>query len=363
MAQVHAQARRLTDEEIRAFHEEIFVANIHADFSVEIAKARQGLPSAVPQYAGRTNVLEKIYLPRLIDGGVDFEFYTVGGDDFMFTQDDDLTRGTLRSIDHAWREIEEEPDGQITTIALRADDIVRAKREGKRSFLLTIEGAEPLQEDLSILRNMYRLGLRSVILTWFKANPTADGVGEARNGGLTQFGRQVIEEMNRLGMVIDVAQCAPRSLMDAVELSQDPVVASHCNTCGVHPHRRNLTDEQLKAIAEKGGILGVTTYPAHVDDRGATVDRFFDHVDHAVNVMGEDHVAIGLNIVVHKKESAVDFYEKSNIEYADLWLKGFENVDKIGVATEGLIKRGYNEATVEKIMGSNVLRLLREVIG
>src|SRR5690606_31982461 len=144
-------------------------------------------------------------------------------------------------IDHAWKELTEESDQFV--VALRAEDVLRAKKEGKRAFILTIEGAAPLQEDLSILRNMYRLGLRSVILTWFKANPVADGVGENRNGGLSEFGRAVVDEMNRLGMIIDVAQCAPRSLMDAVELSADPVIASHCNTCGVHPHRRNLTDE------------------------------------------------------------------------------------------------------------------------
>jgi len=335
-----------------SLHDRLFVANVHGDYGIEFALERE-------EHQARA-IVKNRYLPLLRDGGVNFEFYTVGGDHRIFTQDDDLTRGTFRSIDHALQELEVESDESV--IVRRFADIEDARRAGKFAFLLTIEGAAPLQNDLSILRNYYRLGLRSVILTWFKSNPSADGVAEERNGGLTNFGQELVREMNRLGMLIDICQCAPQTVEDVLEASTHPVISSHSNAAGLYDHPRNLTDSQLKKLAAGGGVIGVTSFPAHVGRGKVSIEDFLDHIDYITNLIGDDHLAIGLNIVVHKASRAQNFYRNSDIEYSDLWLPGLEDVDKMGAITLGLLKRGYGEDRIAKILGGNISRVLSQVL-
>lgn len=332
-------------DEADALHESLFVANLHDDWSLEVLRMRM---------AGNRRSLDDLYGRKMLAGKVDFSFYTVGGDDVTFTYDRDLLKGTLRSIDAALEEIAE---SEIFALCTSPVDIVRANSEGKIGLMLTIEGAGPLDEDLSVLRNMHRLGLRSVIITWFKANAAADGVGESRNGGLTRFGRDVIAEMGRLGMLVDISQSAPRTAEDIFENATGPVIASHSNCAGLYPHRRNITDSQLKAIALSGGAVGITAFPAHVGDQ-PSLEGFLDHVEYAISVAGEDHVSLGLNIVVHGDESAKEFYERSDIEYSDFALSGLEDLHRFPAITGGLLRRGLDHSTIGKVMGLNVLRVI-----
>jgi membrane dipeptidase len=332
-------------------HRDSLVCNLHDDWSIEVQKLF---------LAGERGALERTYLDRLRRGGVDFTFYTVGGDDVMFTQDQDLLRGTLRAVDGALEEI---AASDAFALCLTAADLLAAKRAGRVGLMLTIEGAGPLEEDLGLLRNLYRLGLRSVILTWFKANQSADGVGEQRNGGLSSFGRELVAEMNRLGVLIDVSQAAPATFDDVLALSTQPVIASHSNCSGVYPHRRNLTDEQLRALAAGGGLIGITCYPAHVGDGEVSLDDLVRHVDHAVAVAGVDHVAIGLNMVVHTPAEATAFYERAQIEYSAFQMPGLEDLDRMPALTDKLVAAGYSEAQVRAILGENLLRVIGEVIG
>ena len=332
-------------------HRDSLVCNLHDDWSIEVHKLF---------IAGERGALERTYLDRLRRGGVDFTFYTVGGDDIMFTQDPELLLGTLRAVDAAREEIDA---SDAFRLCLSAGDMVAAKAAGQVGLMLTIEGAAPLREDLAILRNLYRLGLRSVILTWFKANPSADGVGEARNGGLSEFGRELVTEMNRLGMLIDVSQTSPASFDDTLDVSTHPVVASHSNCSGVYEHRRNLSDAQLRRLADGGGLIGITCYPAHVGEGAVDLDALVRHVDHAVDVAGIEHVAIGLNLVVHTADEAVEFYERSNIEYSSFHMPGLEDVDRMPAVTEKLVEAGYDDDQVRAILGGNLLRVIGEVVG
>ncbi len=345
-------AATMTQSEMLNFHRSLFVANIHHDFSIELFRSNER--------THEQGLLDRLYYPKLAEGGVDFEFYTVGGDDIEFTQDPDLIRGTLRGIDFAWREAER---SQQFVICTSTDQVLDVVRQGKRTLMLTIEGADPFAEDLSLLRNFYRLGLRSVILTWFKANRTADGVGEKRNGGLTEFGHSAVAEMNRLGILIDITQSASATVEDVFAASTKPVVASHSNACGVHPHRRNLTDEQLRQLKANRGVIGLTSYPAHVGGGEVGLDDLLDHFDYVTNLIGVDHVAVGLNIIVQKQTTAEEFFQRSAIEYSNLWLPGLEDVDKLPALTAGLLGRGYAQADIAKIMGGNFLRVLRAAVG
>jgi membrane dipeptidase len=334
-----------------ALHPRIIVGNMHDDFGLEIAKAREEHQ--------RTGLLDSIYLERMVRGGVDFQFYTVGGDDRHFTGHHDLLLGTLRRFDSFLDELEDSPH---FVLARKTADIYEARRLGKRALLVTIEGAEPLGEDLFLLRQFYRLGMRSVCLCWFKANPAADGCGERRNGGLSNFGRALVAEMNRLGMLIDISQCGHQTVADVLDASTRPVMASHSNAGGQYPHRRNLTDEELRRLADSGGIIGLTSFPAHVADGEPTLEQFLDHFDYVVKFVGVDHVGVGLNIIPHTVEVAEAFYKRADIEYSGMWLRQLEDIDRLPALTEGLLRRGYTESQVEKIMGANLLRVLQAAI-
>jgi membrane dipeptidase len=334
-----------------ALHADALVCNLHDDWSIEVQRAF---------LRGDRGALERTYAPRMREGGIDFTFYTVGGDDVMFTQDPDLLLGTLRAIDGALTEI----DASATfELCCTAAEVAAARARGRIGLMFTIEGAGPVGEDLSVLRNLHRLGLRSLILTWFKANAAGDGVGEARNGGLTTFGRELVQELNRLGVIIDVTQSAPATVADVLARSEQPVIASHSNCCGVHPHVRNLTDDQLEGIAAGGGVVGITCYPAHVGANGVTLERFLDHVDYAVGRIGIDHVGVGLNLVVHSRDEAREFYERSSIDYTAFELPGLEDLDRMPAVTAGLLSRGYDAHALRQIMGGNLLRVIESVTG
>jgi membrane dipeptidase len=328
------------------------VGNVHCDYHLEFSKRREENRERA--------TLERHYLPKLEAGGVDFEFYTVGGDHRHFTRDDDLTQGTLRMIDHVYAELQESPHFALATSAA---EVRQAKSEGKKALILAIEGAAPVREDLSLLRNMHRLGLRSICLTWFKANPAADGVNEARGGGLSNFGRELVPAMNELGMVIDVSQATDAVVDDVLALSKSAIVASHSGCRAVHNHPRNLTDDQLRRVAQKGGLLGLTSFPRHLGSAKPTLEAYFAHLDHAVRTAGVDHVCLGLNIIVHDPEIAMRFFDRSRIDYEELWLPGLEDIDKVPAIIDGLLRRGYGNGEIDKIMGGNLLRLVGEVIG
>ncbi len=332
-------------------HSDAFVCNLHDDWSIEIQRR---------VLRGELGALEATYRDRLMHGGINCTFYTVGGDDVMFTQDTNLLLGTLRGIDGALEEI-----NRSCSFALcrKTQDILQAQVDGKVGLIFTIEGVKPLGGDLTILRILYRLGLRSAILTWFTANQAADGVGEKRNGGLTSFGEELLHEMNRLGILIDISQSSPATVADVLQLSSKPVIASHSNCSGKYPHRRNLTDEQLKRLADNDGVIGITCYPAHVGAGQVSIEDFMNHIDYAVNLVGIDHVAIGLNIVVHKPSEAREFYERSHIEYSQFHLPGLEDIDRMSVVTAELLRRGYTHDGVRKVVGGNIVRVIRTVIG
>jgi len=282
-------------------------------------------------------------LPRMREGGVTAQIFAI------CTCSGHLPGGplkqALRMLDAFYRELEDNPDSLV--LATSATDIERAKREGRVAAILGLEGAEPLEGDLGVLRMLHRLGVRVVGLTWNRRNQAADGVNEA--GGLTNFGVALVRELNRLGMVIDVAHLAPAGVRDVLELSEAPVIASHANAYALCPHRRNLTDEQLEAIAAKGGVVGVTFVPRFVAEggEGASLGRLLDHIDHVAKVAGIDHVGLGS-----------DFDG-----FADRPMAGLEDVTKLPNVTAGLLGRGYSPAEVQKVLGGNFLRVFREVVG
>ncbi|MGC8786461.1 MAG: dipeptidase [Anaerolineae bacterium] len=287
-----------------------------------------------------------IDLPRLREGGVTAQVFAI------FIEDKYLpakaAKQTLRMFDALYNELAANADSLV--LATKAEDIEKAKLTGKVAAVVGIEGAESLEGELGLLRMFHRLGVRLLTVAWSRRNEAADGIQEARTGGgLTNFGLKVVEECNRLGIMVDISHLAPAGVRDVLEVSSEPVIASHSNAYALCPHPRNLTDQQLAALAKKGGVVGVTFVPSFIaeDRKEASLEKLLDHIDHIVQVAGVDHVGLGSDFDGFSPPPPV----------------GLEDVTRLPGITSGLLSRGYAEDDIRKILGENFLRVFRQVVG
>jgi membrane dipeptidase len=220
-----------------------------------------------------------------------------GGDGLSLNQPDpgNPTHSALHTLDEVLNDIDES-GGRLRVVTSNAD-LEQARSRGIFAVVLGLEGAQPLDNDIALLRTFWRLGVRLVGLTWNDRNAVASGVGEGPcAGGLSRFGAQVVEEMNRLSMPVDVSHLALPGVRDVLDVSQDPIIASHCNSRTLCDHVRNLPDELVRAIAERGGVIGVNFYPGFVGKNPTRLD-VARHTRHLINVAGEDHVGLGPDFV------------------------------------------------------------------
>ncbi len=238
------------------------------------------------------------------------------------------------------------------TLIRSADDIVSAKEDGRVGVMLDCNCVQMIEDSIEMLSVLKRLGYTQMLLARFSRNLVVDSwVQSGTGGGLTPFGRAVIREMNRIGMVIDISHTSDAGVADVLEVSEDPIIGSHCNCRAVNGHPRNLPDEHIRAIAERGGVIGLMTFfigpgpeysdfePWGVDD--PRFETWLDHADHMIEVAGPEHAGWG----------------------SDGYLVMLESPAELPKLTEGLMRRGHNEATIRGFLGENHLRVFREVIG
>lgn len=307
---------------------------------------------------GHVAPIHECIVPRLRQGGVDAVFYAIGGDTITHSNGTDRPlRATLENLDHFYRELVR-PD-LVIRLVQRGEDLPEAP-DGSIYFILHLEGGSPLEGGISQLRIFHRLGVRSMQLTWNLRNELGDGVRERDTGGrLTRFGVAVVEEMERLSMLIDLSHLSEAGFWHVMEVARGPVMVSHANCRSAFDHPRNLSDEQIRAIAERGGVVGVHFLPAYVDPDRPTVDRLVDHIDHICRLVGDDHVAIGPDFV--KNDGPRSPREKRFARKQE-HLDGLEEVEDLPVLTAALLRRGYSAAQVCKILGGNLARLIRTVL-
>jgi len=339
------------DEEVRAkaIHDRCLVIDGHSDMMLDVNERRS---------CGEKSVISRVHIPRIKEGGVKAVVIAMSADVYTW----DSTDNAIESIGNIYSEAEENPES--FQVALNASDIKTALSEGRVAFILHMEGGRPIKQEVGLLRVFYRLGVRSMGLTWNWRNLIADGVMEPTNGGLSLWGREVIIEMNRLGMIVDVAHVAKRSVLDVLEISRDPVIVSHACCRSLCDHPRNLDDETIEAIARKDGVIGLAFVPSFVDKKEPGLDRFVDHIDHIVDLVGIDHVGLGPDYIdylpdrklaqLSKKPYSADYHEKT--------LKGLEDVTKIPNITRAMIKRGYTDEEIEKVLGLNFLRVYERIL-
>lgn len=278
--------------------------------------------------------------PRLLEGGVKVQFFAVFIES-QFKPHGAVLRA-MEGIEFFYRELEKNP--HMVHLIRTAKDLEQVLAQGKLGAVLTVEGGEALGGELKMLGILHRLGVRSLGLTWNQKNELADGVGAGKNpAGLTDFGREVIKEMNRLGMLVDLSHMAEKGFWEALEISTQPVIVSHGNCQQLCFHRRNLTDRQLKALSKQGGCVGITFVPGFIDPRFPTIERVLDHLEHAIQVMGIDHVGFG-----------------SDFDGMDTRIPGLETARDFPKLLLGLKERGYSKTDIIKVAGANWLRVLSE---
>jgi membrane dipeptidase len=257
------------------------------------------------------------------------------------------------------REEIEASQGRMRLI-LHTDDLPAAPSPDVLCIVMSFEGGKPLEGRIENLRTFYCLGLRSMQITWNLRNELADGVKEERTrGGLTHFGHQVVREMDRLGMVIDLAHISRAGWFDVLEAASGPVCCTHSNCRKLYHHFRTIDDDQIKALAETGGVLGVNAIATMVDKQ-PTLDRLVDHICHIAELVGVDHVGLGLDFV---KDDGPLYPEDEIFGVGENRLiPEFENEDDLPNMTECLVRRGFRDDEIMKILGGNFLRLLRAVL-
>ena len=320
-------------ERARRLHQEAVVVDGHCDTLLDLAAGRRRLGERSEQ--GHAD------LPRLAAGGVNVQIFAHYIEPEY--KPDRALRRFLELLDVFYREAEANRDRMAVVTSYA--ELEAAVAEGRLAAIISIEGGEVISGRLEVLRALYRLGVRAIGLTWNERNDIADGVGEAHAaGGLTRFGRQVVEEMNRLGMVVDVSHLSEPSFWDVLEVTTKPVIASHSNARAVCDHVRNLTDQQIRALAENGGVMGLNFCPPFVHPHEATVDRLVDHALHVLDLVGPDHLGLG-----------------SDFDGITSTPRGLEDASCFPRLTEALLRRGVDEDTVRKILGGNFLRVFREV--
>lgn len=311
---------------------------------------------------GRTNVVEQDFLPGMRAGGIALRVAAVYVD-AEYVPEMALRRG-LGIVEAFHREIEETP-------GLRAAETAVDVRRGATAdaddvtLILGMEGAEPLVGDLPLLDVFYRLGLRLVTLTHSRRNAVGDGAPfeprpSGTPGGLSPFGVGLVERMGELGMVVDVSHLNETGFWDVIEVADAPVIASHSNCRALKDHSRNLTDEQIAAVAETGGVVGVNALQVYLGDDDPDLARVLDHVEHAVEVAGVGHVGFGFDFYGYN----LDYMSAAEREYMIDVAPAEGLADDAAVAglAPALLDRGFDRDDAERILQGNFVRVFEDVL-
>ncbi|MFT7463480.1 MAG: membrane dipeptidase [Pseudohongiellaceae bacterium] len=313
-----------------ALHRDALVLDAHADTLTEMTDRGYDLDQGLPG--------TQLDLARCAQGVLDAQVFTCFvHPSYVPGRAADRVRAMLDTMD---RQFALFPDRLV--LCRGPGDIVAAREAGLLGVLLAIEGGHAIEDDLDVLREFHGRGVRTMTLTWNNSNEWADGCGGHQpHGGLTVRGREVVAAMEELRVVVDISHVARSTFDDVLSIAQRPVIASHSCARALRDHPRNLDDDQLRAVAQGGGVACVNFYPGFlVDDGDCTLEHLLDHVMHFVDVAGPEHVGLG---------SDFDGIPESPVGMAD--------VSDLPQLTAGLAERGLNESAIRALLGGNLLRI------
>jgi len=319
------------------------------------------LPMDLYDKRARQNVLATDFLEDLDAGDIAIAGVA------LYIEDRYLPEMGLRvALDQIAR-LYHEVDGSDRFAVCRSyQEILRAREQNRIALLITMEGVEPLGGDLDLLRVFYELGLRSLCLTHVRRNAAGDGglfaPGGSPRGGLTPFGRDVIRECERLGIIIDLAHISPAGFDDVLEIATKPVIISHTNARKYFDIERNVTDEQIKSIGARGGVIGINAVLVALTKEEATLDRYIDHIEHVRDLIGIDGVGIGFDFfefIYRQWSEAEQVAFQKKFTHA-LFVPGLAKHSDSRGLTRRLIERGFSDDEIEKILFRNWMRIFSE---
>lgn len=373
----------------KSIHESAIIIDTHADTPQRFLDGNFDLGQNTQVTDGH------IDLGKIKQGNLAAEFFSIWVEpDFK----GHYAHRAMDLIDSVYQQAARHPGQMI--MAFTADDIVRAHEQHKFAALMGIEGGHAIENDIRLLREFYRLGVRYMTLTWSNTNEWADSSGDIKNPkvqhhqGMTDFGKDIVREMNRLGMIVDISHVSDDTFYQAVQVSRAPVIASHSSSRELTAAPRNMTDDMLRAVTRNGGVVMVNFYSAFIDSnylkassdpektrqRDAEVEAFkkahahadgtlvtydeyapiekkwaaqfprpplkslIDHIDHIAKVAGIDHVGLG-----------------SDFDGVTSLPEGIDSVADLPRITEALVQRGYTREQIHKVLGGNFLRVMRDV--
>jgi membrane dipeptidase len=372
----------------RAIQDSAIVIDTHADTPQRFLDEGFDIGSTDPNDTGH------ISLDKARRGGLGAEFFSIWVD--PETNQGHFAQHTFDLIDSVYEQAAHHPERMM--MAFSVADIERAHREHKLAALMGIEGGHSIENDMHLLRDYYRLGVRYMTLTWSNTNEWADSSGDIddakvqHHDGMTDFGKQVVVEMNRLGMMVDISHVSDKTFWDAIAVTKAPVIASHSSARALVEAPRNMTDDMLRAVAKNGGVVDVNFFSGFDDenfrkaaaaqsaDQKAAIQQYIDslkaqgkpvnylevdrierewmarilrpsfsvlidHIDHIAKVAGIDHVGLG---------SDFDGVSGATPE-------GMNSAADLPKITQALLDRGYSAEDIKKILGGNLLRVFREV--
>lgn len=359
------------EESALEIHNKSLVVAMHTDFIGDVSERR---------CKGESRVMARRHVPTLRKGGINAICDHVIGDTFeTLCFPTSILLHTFRPVksfavtpskhgfllaDYMISDVEETTSEIF--IAKTAEDVRRAKRENKIALFLCFQGSSPIEDELAILKSFYRLGFRFLCLNTNQNNQVCDCYSGGTNHGLSEFGVSVVNEVNRLRMIVDVASLSEKGFWDVLKLSKNPVISSLSNARGVCEYKGCLTDEKIKGLAENGGVMGLIANAKCVSTKPQpTIDDYLDHVDYVEELVGIDHVGIGPDIVepsmyphdtYHRVWAGEQIWEGS-------YPKEFEGHAMLPNITRGLVARGYSEQEIGKVLGGNILRVMQTVWG
>jgi membrane dipeptidase len=373
-------------------HREAIVIDTHNDITSPLAD--EGFDLAMSGIEPGGKIKTHTDIRRMKAGGLDAEFFAVYvGKEFVNKKPSEgggAARRALDVIDVVSEQVRRHPE--TFEMASTADDIRRIAKKGKIAALMGIEGGHAIEDSLRTLRMFYKLGVRYMTLTHTNTNDWADSSGDIEDAnvkhhnGLTDFGREVVREMNRIGMMVDISHVSDKTFYDVIETSRAPIIASHSSARALASHPRNMTDDMLRAIAKNRGVVMVNFFDAFLDQRKTELGRranakreelskqfpddakrvteemekwraandlgktplsvLIDHIDHIAKIAGIDYVGIG---------SDFDGVPLTGVP------EGMEDISKLPNITIELMKRGYSDADIKKVLGENFLRVMSAV--
>lgn len=298
-----------------------------------------------------------VLLPRFRDVGVNFISLTLAAGSGS------SINNTLRTIARVRREIRERSDWLV--LATSVDSIREAKANNKLAVNFNFQETLPFEDSVDLVQAYYDLGVRQALLAYNQKNLVGDGCAERTDAGLSRFGVEIVKEMNRVGMLVDGSHSGYRTTMDAMEICEAPFIFSHSNPHGIRPHYRSIKDDQIKACAQTGGVVGINGVGYWIGDMNASTDAIFRCLDYTVQLVGADHVGLGFDYV-HDLDKLIDHVRKAPLvwppyEGEKMVKHNYAGAEQMVELVQMMLNHGYPDNTVVGILGKNWARVCDQV--